>query len=43
MDPKPASDSKAVLVRWMGIGDANSAGCVHGGIVMKLCNRSERG
>jgi acyl-CoA hydrolase len=38
MEPKPASDSKAVLVRWMGIGDANSAGFVHGGIVMKLCD-----
>ena len=38
MDPKPASDSASVLVRWMGIGDANSAGFVHGGIVMKLCD-----
>ena len=38
MEPKPASDSTAVLVRWMGIGDANSAGFVHGGIVMKLCD-----
>ena len=38
MDPKPASESKAVLVRWMGIGDANSAGFVHGGVVMKLCD-----
>jgi acyl-CoA hydrolase len=38
MEPKPASDSTAVLVRWMGIGDANSAGFVHGGTVMKLCD-----
>jgi acyl-CoA hydrolase len=38
MDAKPAADSEAVLVRWMGIGDANSAGFVHGGIVMKLCD-----
>jgi acyl-CoA hydrolase len=38
MEPKPASDSEAVLVKWMGIGDANSAGFVHGGIVMKLCD-----
>ena len=40
MDPKPASDSVSVLVRWMGIGDANSAGFVHGGIVMKLCDEA---
>jgi acyl-CoA hydrolase len=38
MDAKPASESQAVLVKWMGIGDANSAGFVHGGIVMKLCD-----
>ena len=38
MEPKPASDSEAVLVKWIGIGDANSAGFVHGGIVMKLCD-----
>ena len=38
MEPKPASDSVAVLVKWMGIGDANSAGFVHGGVVMKLCD-----
>ena len=40
MEPKPASDSEAVLVKWMGIGDANSAGFVHGGIVMKLCDEA---
>jgi acyl-CoA hydrolase len=38
MEPKPASESKSVLVKWMGIGDANSAGFVHGGVVMKLCD-----
>jgi acyl-CoA hydrolase len=38
MEPKPASESNAVLVEWMGIGDANSAGFVHGGVVMKLCD-----
>jgi acyl-CoA hydrolase len=38
MEPKLASDSEAILVKWMGIGDANSAGFVHGGIVMKLCD-----
>jgi acyl-CoA hydrolase len=36
--PRKAADSHAVLVRWMGIVDANSAGYVHGGTVMKLCD-----
>jgi acyl-CoA hydrolase len=27
-----------MLVRWMGLIDANSAGFVHGGTVMKLCD-----
>lgn len=30
--------SRAVLVKWMGVTDANSAGFVHGGTVMKLCD-----
>ena len=38
MDPKPASASRAQLIRWMGITDANSAGNVHGGTIMKLCD-----
>jgi acyl-CoA hydrolase len=29
-----------MLVRWMGIEDANSAGFVHGGTVMKLCDEA---
>ena len=40
MEPKPVSESQAVLVKWMGIGDANSAGFVHGGVVMKLCDEA---
>jgi acyl-CoA hydrolase len=36
--PRKAADSHAVLVRWMGLMDANSAGYVHGGTVMKLCD-----
>jgi acyl-CoA hydrolase len=40
MDPKPASQSKALLVKWMSVGDANSAGFVHGGVVMKLCDEA---
>jgi len=38
MDPKPPADSRATLVRWMGIEDANTGGLVHGGVVMKLCD-----
>ena len=40
MEPTPASDSASILVRWMGITDANSAGFVHGGVVMKLCDEA---
>jgi acyl-CoA hydrolase len=40
MEPRPAADSHAVLVRWMSIVDANSAGFVHGGTVMKLCDEA---
>ena len=36
--PRKAADSHAVLVHWMGLADANSAGSVHGGTVMKLCD-----
>jgi acyl-CoA hydrolase len=38
MEPKPPADSRATLVRWMGIEDANHSGLVHGGVVMKLCD-----
>jgi acyl-CoA hydrolase len=40
VDSRPAADSHAVLVRWMGIVDANAAGLVHGGTVMKLCDEA---
>ncbi|MGI9020079.1 MAG: acyl-CoA thioesterase [Solirubrobacterales bacterium] len=40
MEPKPASASASALVRWMGIVDANSAGFIHGGVVMKLCDEA---
>ena len=35
---KHPTDSRSTLVRWMGITDANSAGFVHGGTVLKLCD-----
>jgi acyl-CoA hydrolase len=38
--PRPASQSESLLVKWMGITDANSAGFVHGGMVMKLCDEA---
>lgn len=38
--PRPASASESLLVKWMGITDANSAGFVHGGMVMKLCDEA---
>jgi acyl-CoA hydrolase len=40
MEGKPASASSSSLVRWMTISDANSAGFVHGGMVMKLCDEA---
>jgi acyl-CoA hydrolase len=40
MDPKPALESCAVLSHWMGITDANGAGNVHGGTVMKLADEA---
>ncbi|HEX7297727.1 MAG TPA: acyl-CoA thioesterase [Solirubrobacteraceae bacterium] len=36
MEPRTVGDSRSVLVHWMGPTDANSAGFVHGGVVMKL-------
>src|SRR3954447_14726210 len=38
MDARPAADSRSILVRWMGVTDANTAGFVHGGTVMRLCD-----
>jgi acyl-CoA hydrolase len=40
MEPQPASASESVLVRWMGVTDTNTAGFVHGGTVMKLCDEA---
>lgn len=36
LEPKPASESEVVLVRQMEIPDANLAGSVHGGTIMKM-------
>jgi acyl-CoA hydrolase len=40
LEPRPASASMAELIRWMGIEDANLAGLVHGGVVMKMCDEA---
>ena len=40
LEPRPAAASRAELVRWMGIEDANLAGLVHGGVVMKMCDEA---
>src|SRR5579884_3239309 len=40
MDRREVDESQATLVKWMGLEDANSAGNVHGGTVMKLCDEA---
>jgi acyl-CoA hydrolase len=40
MDARPTADSHATLAHWMGPLDANGAGFVHGGTVMKLCDEA---
>jgi acyl-CoA hydrolase len=38
MEPRPPSHSVSVLTRWMGVTEANTAGNVHGGHIMKMCD-----
>jgi acyl-CoA hydrolase len=40
MDARAAAESRATLAHWMGPLDANGAGFVHGGTVMKLCDEA---
>jgi acyl-CoA hydrolase len=40
MEPRAVSESRSVLAQWMGPSDANAAGFVHGGTVMKLCDEA---
>ena len=40
MEGKPASASSSQVVHWMGVADANSAGNIHGGTVMKLVDEA---
>jgi acyl-CoA hydrolase len=37
-EPRPVSRSSSELIRWMSVQDANSAGFVHGGVVMRMCD-----
>jgi acyl-CoA hydrolase len=36
MQPRPVSDSRSTLVRFMGVPDTNTGGFVHGGTVLRL-------
>jgi acyl-CoA hydrolase len=40
MEARRVAESQTQLVQWMGIQDANSAGFIHGGSVMKLCDEA---
>jgi acyl-CoA hydrolase len=38
MDSRQPSESESQITRWMGIADANTAGNVHGGTIMRMCD-----
>lgn len=40
MDAKPVSDSRAEITHWMGLTDANAAGNIHGGVIMRLADEA---
>jgi acyl-CoA hydrolase len=40
VEPKPARESVAEITHWMGLTDANSAGNIHGGVIMKLADEA---
>lgn len=40
MQPKPVADSRSEITHWMGVTDANSAGNIHGGTIMKLADEA---
>jgi acyl-CoA hydrolase len=40
LEPHRVAESQTQLVHWMGVLDANSAGFIHGGSVMKLCDEA---
>jgi acyl-CoA hydrolase len=40
VESRRPSDTASILTRWMGVNDANTAGNVHGGVVMRLCDEA---
>jgi acyl-CoA hydrolase len=40
VDARRVAESQTQLIQWMGVVDANSAGFIHGGVVMKLCDEA---
>ena len=38
MEARQPSDSHSMITRWMGVIDANTAGNVHGGAIMRMCD-----
>jgi acyl-CoA hydrolase len=40
MQPKPVAASRAEITHWMGVTDANGAGNIHGGTIMKLADEA---
>jgi acyl-CoA hydrolase len=40
VEPKPVRESVAEITHWMGLVDANSAGNIHGGVIMKLADEA---
>ena len=38
--PRQAADSVSKLIRWMGVQDANSAGSIHGGTVLRFIDEA---
>lgn len=37
---RATTESRATLIRWMGVMDANTGGFVHGGTVLRLCDEA---
>ena len=40
MEPRNPSESASILTRWMSVLDANTAGNVHGGVILRLCDEA---
>jgi acyl-CoA hydrolase len=40
VEARRPSESASILTRWMGVADANTAGNVHGGVILRLCDEA---